>query len=178
MTDKITITKADPAWPALFAAEQARLMADLAPPLLALEHVGSTAVPGLDAKPVIDMMASVAALAQVDFTAVSRLGYSFFPTDMQGRLLFIRPPTATSLRFHLHVVEAATWHARKERLFRDHLRQTPEDADAYGAAKHHLATLHQGDRLAYTKAKTEIIQSITDRARAARGLPPEDVWQT
>ena len=176
MSDPITITAADPAWPALFAAEQARLMADLAPPLLALDHVGSTAVPGLDAKPVIDMMASVDALAQVDFTVVTRLGYAFFPTDMQNRLLFIRPSTAETLRFHLHIVEAATWHTRKERLFRDHLRRTPADAAAYGAMKRRLALIHPDDRVAYTIAKTDIIQTISDRARAAQGLPPEDVW--
>jgi GrpB-like predicted nucleotidyltransferase (UPF0157 family) len=177
MPDTITITAADPAWPALFAVEQARLMAALSPPLLVLEHVGSTAVPGLDAKPVIDMMAAVDTLPQVDFTALARFDYAFFPTDMPGRLLFIRPPTATNLRHHLHIVEARTWETRKERHFRDHLRQNPADAQAYGAVKRTLAALYQADRPAYTKAKTAIIQSITDRARAARGLPPEDVWK-
>ena len=177
LSDPIAIATADPAWPALFAAERTRLLAALSPPLLELEHVGSTAVPGLDAKPVIDMMASVATLAAVKRGALRRLGYEPFPTDMKGRLLFIRPPGAATLRFHLHIVEAATWDSRKERQFRDHLRRSPTDAAAYGAMKRRLALIHPDDRVAYTIAKTDVIQQITDRARAAQGLPPEDVWE-
>ncbi|MGK3994551.1 GrpB family protein [Sorangium sp. So ce1024] len=78
---------------------------------------------------------------------------------------------------HLHIVEHATWHARNERLFRDHLRARPEDARAYAAVKQRLASEHTRDGLAYTKGKTAIIQSIVDRARAALGLPRVDVWE-
>ncbi|WP_437947413.1 GrpB family protein [Sorangium sp. So ce296] len=71
----------------------------------------------------------------------------------------------------------AIWDERRERLFRDHLRAHPEDAPACGALKHRLAREHRRDGLAYTRAKTELIQSIVDRARDARGLPRIDVWE-
>ena len=68
------------------------------------------------------------------------------------------------------MVPAGTWDTRNERLLRDHLRAHPEDARRYGDLKRRLAAEHTGGAT-YTKAKTELIQDLTDRARAARGLP-------
>ena len=176
MDDPILISAPDPNWPALFRAEQQRLLSAL-PVFLALEHIGSTAVPGLCAKPVIDIMAAADRLGAVADSDLAALGYGLLQTDMKNRLLYVSVATPDRPRFHLHIVETATWPTRNERLLRDHLRQHPLDAEAYGMLKLRLAAKFPEDRFAYTKAKTALIQSMVDRARTARGLPRENVWQ-
>jgi GrpB-like predicted nucleotidyltransferase (UPF0157 family) len=93
---------------------------------------------------------------------------------MQGRALYRKDADGRS--FHLHVVELATWPERKERLMRDHLLAHPADIRGYAALKDQFAAEHALDMPAYTAAKTAFIQGLVDRARAARGLPPIDVW--
>jgi GrpB-like predicted nucleotidyltransferase (UPF0157 family) len=78
--------------------------------------------------------------------------------------------------YHLHVVTTDTWDTRNQRLPRDYLRAHPEDARRYGELKQRLAAEQTGGD-EYTKAKTELIQELTDRARADRGLPPAPVWE-
>jgi GrpB-like predicted nucleotidyltransferase (UPF0157 family) len=164
----------DEAWPVRAAAARA----DLIPLGVfdAVEHVGSTSVPGLAAKPVIDLMAAA------DLEAVARrehdlagLGYRRFDTGMRGRLFYYRDENGQRA-YHLHVAPPDTWDTRNERLLRDHLRSHPADARRYAELKQRLAAEHlDGDE--YTRAKTELIQELTDRARADRGLPSVSVWE-
>ena len=154
----------DPRWAGL--AEAAR--AELAGLFAAVEHIGSTAVPGLAAKPVIDLMACVQALP-----GPAPAGYALVETGMAERLFYVRdgdPPC------HLHVVTEASWPARNERILRDHLREHPADAARYAALKLALAAGGLGG-LEYTRGKTALIQELTDTARAARGLPSVPVWE-
>ncbi len=142
----------------------------------AVEHIGSTSVPGLAAKPVIDLMAAgdLAAVAARD-SDLADLGYQRLDTGMPDRLFYVRDENGQRA-CQLHVVPPATWDTRNERLLRDHLRAHPEDARRYGDLKRRLAAEHtDGD--AYTRAKTGLIQELTDRARATRGLPPVPVWE-
>jgi GrpB-like predicted nucleotidyltransferase (UPF0157 family) len=101
------------------------------------------------------------------------LGYGFHDTGMPGRLLYRRGP-ASARAHHLHVVQASTLPTRNQVLLGDYLRGHPDDAARYGALKRRLAALHDngGD---YTRAKTELIRELTDKARAERGLPPAPV---
>jgi GrpB-like predicted nucleotidyltransferase (UPF0157 family) len=78
--------------------------------------------------------------------------------------------------YHLHVVLAGTWPARNELLLRDYLRTHPAQAKRYADTKRDLAVRHEAWS-GYTRAKTELIQELTDRARAARGLPSVPVWE-
>ncbi|AUX23914.1 hypothetical protein SOCEGT47_044440 [Sorangium cellulosum] len=175
----ILVVPHDPAWPERYGAEREALLGATGSLLVAIEHIGSTAVPGLEAKPVIDIMAAVLRLADAS-AALGRLGeigYQLTPTGMRDRLFLRKRTPGDACAFHLHLVEQATWHERNERLLRDHLRAHPEDARAYGALKQRLAREHRRDGLAYTKAKTALVQSIVDRARDARGLPRVDVWE-
>jgi GrpB-like predicted nucleotidyltransferase (UPF0157 family) len=142
----------------------------------AIEHIGSTSVPGLAAKPVIDLMAA----ADLDAVAAREhdlavLGYQRFDTGMPGRRFYFRDENGQRA-YQLHVVPPATWDTRNERMLRDYLRAHPEDARRYGDLKRRLATEHT-DGTEYTKGKTELIQELTDRARAARGLPSIPVWE-
>jgi GrpB-like predicted nucleotidyltransferase (UPF0157 family) len=167
----VSIAEPDERWPELAAAA----IADLAGAFLAIEHVGSTAVPGLAAKPVVDLMASVADLAAVDLDRLAGHGFRLVPTDMPDRLFLQRfDPDGTA--YHLHVVTAGSWPTRNERLLRDHLREHPADRNRYAALKRDLMRRH-GVGEAYTRGKTALIQELTDRARAARGLPSVPVWE-
>jgi len=170
----VEVVDYDEKWGALAALARVELL-----PLEvfeAVEHIGSTSVPGLAAKPVIDLMAAadLGAVAAREGD-LARLGYQRFDTGMPGRLFYFRDENGRRA-YQLHVVPAGSWETNNERLFRDHLREHPEDARRYAELKWRLAAEHT-DGLAYTRAKTELIQELTDRARAARGLPSVPVWE-
>ncbi|MFF5225575.1 GrpB family protein [Dactylosporangium sp. NPDC000521] len=172
----IEIHDHDPAW----AGSARRAVEELTTALPGLfgvvEHVGSTAVPGLAAKPVIDLMAATATLDAVIEAdeLLGSLGYRRLETGMRGRLFYRRD--GSPVAYHLHVVTADTWDTRNERLLRDHLLHSPADRGEYGALKQRLAGAgHDGE--AYTRAKTALIQRMVDAARDARGLPRVDVWE-
>ena len=154
----IEIVEYDPAWEAAYAAERARLA-----PLLGgveIHHIGSTAVPGLAAKPVIDMMALVEDLGTPIPALVHGAGYQFpqaFNTTLaNGR--FLCYPTAAHRTHHLHLVDQRAELDRHLR-FRDHLRANPGLAAEYAALKRALAERFRDDREAYTEAKTAFIKS-------------------
>lgn len=173
---RVQVVPYDREWSNLYTAEHLELSSLIGTTLCELEHIGSTAVPGLLAKPIIDMMASVETLAD-SHTLVTLLeshGYHLIETDMRNRLFF-RKRSGEQL-YQLHVVEQSTWDERKERLMRDYLRAHPDSAAAYGDLKLHLAAEYNEDSLAYTKAKTEFIQSLIDKARAEKGMALIDVW--
>jgi GrpB-like predicted nucleotidyltransferase (UPF0157 family) len=171
----IEVVEYDEAWPVRAAAARAELM-----PLGvfdAVEHIGSTSVPGLAAKPIIDLMAAAASLDQVAAAqdALAGLGYQFLDTGMPGRLFYYRDENGQRA-YQLHVVPPEGWDTRNERLLRDHLRAYPDDARRYAELKRRLAAEHT-DGTEYTKAKTELIQELTDRARTDRGLSSVPVWE-
>lgn len=173
----IEVADYDPAWPAKAAAAIAELTATLPGLFTAIEHIGSTSVPGLAAKPVIDLMAAVAELDPVlaREQPLIRLRYRRHDGAMAGRLFYLREENGLRA-YHLHVVPDAGWITRNERLLRDHLRAHPADAARYAKLKRCLAG--RGITPAeYTRAKTGLIQELTDRARAARGLPRVPVWE-
>lgn len=153
----VEIVEYDPAWPALYAAERERLK-----PFLAgaeLHHFGSTAVPGLAAKPVIDMIALVADLDAPIAALVSRAGYQY-PRAFNATLThrrFLCYPYASHRTHHLHIVDEPGELERRLR-FRDRLRSDPVLAGEYVAMKRTLAQRHRNDREAYTEAKSEFIR--------------------
>ena len=167
----------DPDWPELARQAIDELMAGLPGLFSAIEHVGSTAIPGLAAKPIIDLMAATGDLDRVVARDgdLGQLGYMFHDARMPGRL-FYRRGADHAWTHHLHVVEASTFATRNQRLLRDYLRGHPDAVARYAALKRRLAGLHDVGS-DYTRAKTELIQELTDKARAERGLPPAPVWE-
>jgi GrpB-like predicted nucleotidyltransferase (UPF0157 family) len=167
----IVIADADPGWPALFERLAEPLREALADLHARVEHVGSTSVPGLAAKPIVDMDVVVASAADVPLAVERLCTLGYVPQGdkgIAGREAFLPPRDAPE--HHLYVVvdgnRAHTDHTR----FRDHLRAHPDAARAYAALKRDLAERHGTDRLAYTDAKTAF---ITAALRAAD--PPEGV---
>jgi GrpB-like predicted nucleotidyltransferase (UPF0157 family) len=162
MQAPIEIVDSNPLWPRQFAEEQARLLAALGPWLRgSIEHVGSTAVAGLRAKPVIDIMAGVESLpaSRDAIPALGRLEYQYWPYKSDVMHWFCKP-SAEHRTHHLHLVPvgSATW---IERLaFRDRLRADASARLAYAALKHELAGRCGDDREAYTEGKTDFVRRI------------------
>jgi GrpB-like predicted nucleotidyltransferase (UPF0157 family) len=157
-----------PAWPKQFEAERALLAPVLAPWLTGpIEHVGSTAIPGLPAKPVIDIMAGVADLraARPAIAALRQLQYVHFPYHPDVMHWFCKPSDAHRTH-HLHLVpyQSPLW---IERLaFRDYLREHRDVAKDYARLKKQLAKQHRDDREAYTDGKDQFVQHVLELARA------------
>jgi GrpB-like predicted nucleotidyltransferase (UPF0157 family) len=168
----IVIVAYDPAWPALFEQERARLAAILGTLVVTIEHVGSTAVPGLAAKPIIDLMVGVRSLAEARPRCIEPLeeaGYAYLP-EYQSWLpdeLFFRKGVPWT--HHVHVMEPSNPGWRRRLLFRDHLRAHPDSADAYATLKRDLATAFKDDIAAYRTAKDEFVAQTMAKAHEERG---------
>lgn len=167
MTDPIIVVPADPHWPALFAQLAGPLRAALGPIALRLDHVGSTAVPGLAAKPVIDIQISVAALEPITpyLGPLERLGYVWRAANDDLTRRFFREPPGQR-RTHIHVYPAGSLSEQMALLFRDYLRAHPAAAARYAALKYHLAEQYRHDRPAYTEAKAPLIWELLRGAHA------------
>jgi GrpB-like predicted nucleotidyltransferase (UPF0157 family) len=155
----------DPAWPAVFEALAAPVRDAVDNLGAEVEHVGSTAVPGLAAKPVIDMDVVVASPDDVPaaIELLSALGYVHEGDEgISGREAFRWPPGAA--RHHLYVVVAGSAPHLDHIRFRDHLRADPEAAAEYAALKRELALRHRADRDAYTDAKADYVATVLTRA--------------
>ena len=177
MADQLVhLVEYDLTWPDLFAGQQARAAAILAPWLAApIEHIGSTSVPGLPAKPVIDMLAPVRSLtsAQGAVAPLTEDGWLFWPDDpcRHYRLWFLRPrPEART--HHLHLIEHDDSHARALIAFRDALRAEPGLRADYADLKERLARQHRQNRDAYTNAKSGFIARVLHAAGV--DPPPHD----
>ena len=156
----------DPAWPAAFESERGRLASVLGEWLTGtIEHIGSTAVPGLRAKPVLDIMAGVESLpaSQPAIQAVSRLNYVHFPYRADVMHWFCKPSPAHRTH-HLHLVPFGSplWNERI--LFREALRRDPALAAEYAELKTLLARRYRDDREAYTEAKSAFVVRVLTRA--------------
>lgn len=171
--DFIEVVPYDPGWPPAFEEAAAKLSSALQPWIVEIEHIGSTAVPGLAAKPVIDILVGVRSLDQSAeiVAAAEGLGYEYVPefeVELPFRRYFRR--WAAGRRTHqVHLVERSNveWWDRHV-AFRDWLRGHPEDLDAYANLKKRLAEHHPQDRIAYTDGKTDFIRSIEQRALPSR----------
>ena len=135
--------------------------------LIAIEHIGSTAVPGMPAKPIIDLLAAVTTWDHFDEirSALEELGYVYTPEselDDADRRVFRRGPAdMAELRTHqLHVTEAGSDYWKRIIAFRDQLRDDPTDAAAYADLKRQLAVTFESDSRGYTDAKTEFVQAV------------------
>ncbi|MCI0489239.1 MAG: GrpB family protein [Blastocatellia bacterium] len=168
--EEISIVAYDSEWPRMFEIEAEYLRSLLPRQLITrIEHFGSTAVPGLAAKPIVDLLVEVRSLDETRSVIVPLLeseGYDYFwRTDTSPPYAwFIKRDAEGKRTHHIHMVEASSklW----ERLyFRDYLREFPDEAGRYEELKMLLAEKHPNDRIAYTKAKTAFITAVTERAK-------------
>jgi len=178
--EEVDVVPYDPAWPALFAEERDHLRFCLPPHLVGrIEPFGSTAVPGLAAKPIVDILVEVADLEKTKREIVPILeaqGYDYFWRPAFGDdqppfyAWFIKRDASGKRTHHIHMVEADSelW---DRLLFHDYLIGHPKTARAYGELKERLSEEHRGDRIAYTKAKSEFIAEVMRQAKILYGKP-------
>jgi len=132
---------------------------------LRIDHIGSTAVPGLDAKPIIDIQISVADFDPLDAfrLPLEGIGYVFRSDNPERTKRYFRESPGHP-RTHVHVRRSGSWAEQFALLFRDFLREHVEEARRYAALKHSLAALHRTERERYTEAKEPYIWELMWRA--------------
>jgi GrpB-like predicted nucleotidyltransferase (UPF0157 family) len=152
--DAIRIVDYDARWPERFLALSGPLRAELGSVALRIDHIGSTAVPGLAAKPIVDIQISVAAFEPLDaFRApLERLGYGFRAGNPERTKRYFREPPGTP-RTHIHVRRAGSFSEQLALLFRDFMRAHAAWAERYAELKRALAAQHATDRARYTDEK-------------------------
>jgi GrpB-like predicted nucleotidyltransferase (UPF0157 family) len=163
----IVVVDYDPAWPERFRREEARIRSSLGEAALSVEHIGSTSVPGLAAKPIVDVLLVV---------EDSGDELSYLPAlEAAGYVLRVREPDFDEHRMfrtpekdvHLHVFSAGSPEIERYLLLRDHLRENEEDRELYARTKRELASRDWPSMQHYAEAKTGVIEGII--ARAAPG---------
>jgi GrpB-like predicted nucleotidyltransferase (UPF0157 family) len=178
--ERVEIVSHDPAWAESFRRERDHLLACLPPGLVRrIEHFGSTAVPGLAAKPIVDVLVEVGDL-EAARTRVAPLleaqGYEFLWRPVHGAdgppyyAWFIRRDPRTGARtHHVHMVDASFTGYWDGLVFRDHLIAHPDDARAYETLKRRLAAEAPDDRVRYARGKREYIERVIAGAKRGSG---------
>lgn len=175
--EEVAVIPYDPRWPVLFEEEKEHLLSCLPANMIGrIEHFGSTAVPGLSAKPIVDILVEVTDLDETKRRIAPILeaqGYDYFWRPAWGDDVppfyawFIKRDSNGSRTHHIHMVEDHFEHWDRL-LFRDYLIEHPEVANEYGILKLKFSQVHQNDRVAYTKAKTDFIVRVTRIAKNVR----------
>lgn len=178
LRDVVDISPPNAGWPDMFVEEREHLLACLPTGLVRrVEHFGSTAVPGLAAKPIIDILVEVTDLEQTRLRIAPILeaqGYDYFwrPSLDDGEppfyAWFIKRDRDGNRTHHIHMVERSFEHHWDRLLFRDYLIAHPDVAAEYGELKQRLASAHHDDRVAYTRAKSNFIAGVTALAKGQR----------
>jgi GrpB-like predicted nucleotidyltransferase (UPF0157 family) len=168
--DPIVVVPYDAGWPALFRETARPLRAALGPVALRIDHIGSTAVPGLAAKPIIDLQIAVGAFEPLDAyrRPLEGLGYVFRADNPERTKRYFREPPGAR-RMHIHVRQRGSWNEQFALLFRDYLRAHADAAARYGELKADLARRcgHDArDRHAYVEAKEPFIWATMREANA------------
>jgi GrpB-like predicted nucleotidyltransferase (UPF0157 family) len=165
MEDQWIIAKYNPEWSSQFIEIGTRLRNALQQTALRIDHVGSTSIPGLDAKPILDIQISIGNLGDTAkyVTPIEEAGFVFRSenADLTKRYFRERPG---HVRMHLHVRQAGSFAEQMTLLFRDYLRQHPEDCVRYAEEKHRLMQLYKHERSKYVEGKGPVVWEILQRA--------------
>ncbi len=168
MPDSISIESYSPQWPEFFEQEKRQLQNLLNDDnITSIEHIGSTAVYGLSAKPIIDIMILVRSFEKAKLNYIpllERLEYVYWDEDPKAehRMFFVKgmPPYGERRTHHIHIVQHDNTEFTDRLKFRDHLKTHPKDAKAYETLKIELSKRYPEDREAYTSAKSEFIRTV------------------
>ncbi len=167
------IVEYDPSWALEAEREIERLRAGLGEVAVRIEHIGSTAVPGMLAKPIVDVQLSVASLDPLELyrDPLDDLGYTFIPDPLRPDYLFFARPLKRPRSHHLHVCCAGGLEELRHLAVRDFLRAHPAEATRYGEVKRNVALREPDDRIAYIQGKDAYVKDLQDRAVAWAEAP-------
>ena len=173
---RVEIHEYTPEWIREFEAIADRLRSTLGEEVIRIDHIGSTSIPGLAAKPIVDIQLSVRALEPMAAYArhLERLGYVWRENNPERTKRYFREQPGQR-RTHIHVRKLGSWHEQYALLFRDYVRRHPDARDRYEQVKRALAEQFRHDRYTYTEAKAPIFWEIiqkADRWAAATGWEP------
>ena len=164
---RIEVVPYDPHWAQEYERASEEVMTALGSNLLAIHHIGSTSIPAIRAKPVIDILAVVADLVAVDqrTAEMERLGYEVMGEfGIAGRRYFRRDDSTGRRTHHVHAFAQGSPHVARHLAFRDFMRSHPKVADEYGELKQKLAAMHPHDMNAYMDGKNGFIKEMEARA--------------
>jgi GrpB-like predicted nucleotidyltransferase (UPF0157 family) len=167
MGKPVIIEDYNPDWSREFEREKEKLLKILNGKIISIEHIGSTSVKGLGAKPILDIMVGVNNLEEVDefIEPLKRIGYEFVRhKDFPERRFFRRGQWRAGTH-HLHIYQFKSKHWNNNILFRDFLRTYPNVLKQYHQLKKELAEKYRYDRVAYTQAKAPFIQNVIKKAK-------------
>ncbi|TCO44913.1 GrpB-like predicted nucleotidyltransferase (UPF0157 family) [Kribbella antiqua] len=179
MGEGVVVVGYDDVWPVMFAEVGARLRQELGDTALRIDHIGSTSVPGLDAKPIVDIQISVASFEPLDAfrVPIERAGFVHRPENPERTKRYFREQLGAR-RTHVHVRRAGSFSEQFALLFREYLRAHPDQAQKYADLKHRLAKEFSApdQRSDYVEAKTpfiwQTIHHADDWAQATGWEPP------
>jgi GrpB-like predicted nucleotidyltransferase (UPF0157 family) len=164
---KVDVVFHNPQWREAFAKESQELWQTLGDNVVAIHHIGSTAIPGIYAKPIIDLLIEVKAIAKVDECdrAMEDLGYEVMGEyGISGRRYFRKNDAAGVRTHHVHTFEVNTPEVEKHLIFRDYMTAHQEEAQRYSELKCELARKYPDDIDRYVEGKAEFIQGINEKA--------------
>jgi GrpB-like predicted nucleotidyltransferase (UPF0157 family) len=163
------LAPSDPGWPVMFESEAQRIRRTLGDLVDRIDHVGSTSVPGLDAKPIVDIQLSLASMIprQAYVEPLTHLGYRWVVDPWTDEHEYFSRNQDGSRAFQIHVCRSGSEWERRHLAFRDWLREHPDDAAEYARLKHDLAERHPRDIIAYVEGKGPFIKRIESVALAA-----------
>jgi len=166
MPRPIVIVPYDPGWPRIYEDERKLILGTVGGIFRSIEHVGSTSVPGLWAKPIVDIIAGVDGPDDAERCRglLLHIGYEDVSAGDNPDWYYCLGKGPHSPGFHLHLVKEGSQFHRKHILFRDWLSTHPSDADAYKGLKLGLSKRYKKDRAAYTNGKTQFIERIVEKA--------------
>jgi len=166
MTRKVELVPHDPLWAHIFQAEAEVLRNVLGDQLVAIHHIGSTAIPGILAKPVLDILVEVRIIREIDElnNDMEALGYQpFGENGIPGRRYFVKQFGEAHI-FHIHIFQSGNLELERHLNFRDYLIAHPQDALAYSRLKEDLARLFPEDIDNYVAGKSDFIKNMDDKA--------------
>ncbi len=173
MPETVVFVEYDPMWPLLFEEEKKQILGVIMHKIKEIDHIGSTAVLGLGAKSIIDMMAGVPGQREAEecIPLLRGIGYSSVtPQPEDPDMYYCLGKGPHSVGYHLHLVRFRSEAWERHLLFRDYLRSHPDSAKDYYELKRRLAARYGAERSAYTESKTSFIESVLAKAR--RSIAP------
>ncbi|MEF9981283.1 MAG: GrpB family protein [Glutamicibacter sp.] len=160
--EPVHLVEHDPSWAVQAADWMLRIKAAIGPDAASAEHIGSTAVPGLIAKPVLDLQIAVPDISEESAYRSGLEALGLVLRQRETGHLFFRPPAGEPRTVHVHVCQLGSVWEREHLVFRDRLREDANVATAYAELKQDLATRVGDDRIAYARGKAQFIKDVVD----------------